>query len=215
LNICNPFRGEKGRIEMSGKSLISLSKFSGVKMAVKGRPQQVIRVAQTDLDASKPVKMALLSIKGIGTRLGGSLLRTLDINPDQKLSEIPSEKLKQLEGAIENPKHAGMPVWMLNRRKDPVTGGDVHLLSAKLDFSRTEDINLMQKIKSYKGVRHAAGLPVRGQKTRTSFRGKTTVGVVRKGITQAAKPAAAAAPAKGAAPVKGAAPAAPAKQEKK
>ncbi len=28
----------------------------------------------------------------------------------------------------------------------------------------------MRKIKSYKGVRHSSGLPVRGQKTKSNFR---------------------------------------------
>ncbi|HDD46536.1 MAG TPA: 30S ribosomal protein S13, partial [Candidatus Aenigmarchaeota archaeon] len=42
------------------------------------------------------------------------------------------------------------------------------------------DINFMKKIKTYKGIRHALGLPVRGQRTRSSFRKGRTIGVKRK-----------------------------------
>ena len=46
----------------------------------------------------------------------------------------------------------------------------------------------MKKIKSYKGMRHAYGLPVRGQRTRGNFRKGVTVGVMKKAakIAQAA-----------------------------
>ena len=42
------------------------------------------------------------------------------------------------------------------------------------------DIDKLKKIRCYRGVRHMQGLPVRGQRTRSSFRksGKT-VGVSR------------------------------------
>jgi small subunit ribosomal protein S13 len=52
----------------------------------------------------------------------------------------------------------------------------------------------MRKMRSYKGVRHQLGQPVRGQRTRSTFRtSKRAVGVMKK---SAAKPAAKAAPEK-------------------
>jgi small subunit ribosomal protein S13 len=59
---------------------------------------------------------------------------------------------------------------MLNRRKDYETGEDIHLLSSDLAFTQDNDIKMMKKMKSYKGMRHARGLTVRGQKTRANFR---------------------------------------------
>jgi len=35
---------------------------------------------------------------------------------------------------------------------------------------REFDIKRLRKIKSYKGIRHAVGLPVRGQRTKANFR---------------------------------------------
>ena len=70
---------------------------------------------------------------------------------------------------------------MFNRRKDYVTGDNKHLIMSDLDFSLREDVKRMERTKSYKGVRHALGLPVRGQRTKTGFRrGGTTVGVFKK-----------------------------------
>ena len=69
---------------------------------------------------------------------------------------------------------------MVNRRKDIETGEDRHLVGVDLKFMQEQDIKRMIKIKSYKGVRHMFGLPVRGQRTRSSFRGGRTVGVIRK-----------------------------------
>ncbi|MDP2973690.1 MAG: 30S ribosomal protein S13, partial [Candidatus Diapherotrites archaeon] len=37
-----------------------------------------------------------------------------------------------------------------------------------------------KKIKCYKGIRHAAGLPVRGQNTKAHFRHGKSVGVKKK-----------------------------------
>jgi len=73
-----------------------------------------------------------------------------------------------------------MPVWMLNRRNDTYTGENRHLTGTDLILSNKEDINLMKKIRSYKGIRHERGLRVRGQRTRSTGRTGAIVGVSRK-----------------------------------
>ena len=81
---------------------------------------------------------------------------------------------------IQNPGKHGVPSWAFNRRKDMETGQDMHFLASKLEITQKMDIDNLKKIRCYRGVRHMAGLPVRGQRTRSSFRksGKT-VGVSR------------------------------------
>ena len=39
------------------------------------------------------------------------------------------------------------------------------------------DIKIMKKNKSFKGIRHSMGQPVRGQKTRSHFRSGKSIGV--------------------------------------
>jgi small subunit ribosomal protein S13 len=43
-----------------------------------------------------------------------------------------------------------------------------------------EDLDLMKRMRSYKGIRHERGLRVRGQKTRSTGRTGAIVGVSRK-----------------------------------
>ena len=69
---------------------------------------------------------------------------------------------------------------MLNRRKDYATGQDIHLTGSDLVLTIKSDIDRMKKIKSWKGIRHALGLKVRGQRTRTTGRGGRTIGVTKK-----------------------------------
>ena len=55
------------------------------------------------------------------------------------------------------------------------------MIGADLEMAKRKDISMMKKLGSYKGMRHRAGLPVRGQRTRSSFRhGKGAVGVSKK-----------------------------------
>jgi small subunit ribosomal protein S13 len=69
---------------------------------------------------------------------------------------------------------------MLNRRKDLLSGEDRHIMGADLLVNLREDINLLRKIRSYRGIRHERGLKVRGQRTKSTGRRGAVVGVVRK-----------------------------------
>jgi small subunit ribosomal protein S13 len=46
----------------------------------------------------------------------------------------------------------------------------MHLIGADVKFARDNDIKFERKIRTYKGQRHAVGLPVRGQRTKSHFR---------------------------------------------
>ncbi|MBM3309033.1 MAG: 30S ribosomal protein S13 [Candidatus Altiarchaeales archaeon] len=138
-----------------------------------------VRVAGVILDGSLEVTRALTGIKGIGIRVARSLHKALEIKKGVKLSSLNEKEIEELESMI-----AGLdqklPVWMLNHRKDVVTGKNVHLLGPELDITNRSDIDRHKKIRSYRGVRHTLNLPVRGQRTRSSFRTGGTIGVVRK-----------------------------------
>ncbi|MFH1751339.1 MAG: 30S ribosomal protein S13 [archaeon] len=147
----------------------------------------MVRIAGKDLDGKKPICMALKDIKGIGIRFNRIIAITFEketgIKFDAKLGVIPEDKDDLLEEIIAEPEKHGIPKWVLNRRKDTETGEDKHLIMADMDLTLRKDLQRMGKIQSYKGIRHQAGLPVRGQRTRTSFRKKgSTIGVVKKTI---------------------------------
>jgi small subunit ribosomal protein S13 len=73
-----------------------------------------------------------------------------------------------------------LPAWLLNRRKNLETGKDMHLISADLVLRTKMDIEQMKEIKSWRGYRHAYGLKVRGQRTRTTGRKGKALGVKKK-----------------------------------
>ena len=109
--------------------------------------------------------------------LAKAICTSTSMDPNKKVGSLTEQEIKILENAIQNP---SIPNWMLNRRKDYETGGNLHLTGTDLQIAQREDIKREKRIKSYRGIRHAAGLPVRGQRTRTSFRKGATVGVSRK-----------------------------------
>lgn len=142
-----------------------------------------VRFMDLVLDGDKKVKDALTSIKGIGIRVASALTNVLGLE-DKKLGDLSDEQLSKLEMDVKNLQKY-LPAWMLNHRKDQFTGKDLHYVGTYLDIAVKQDIDLMKRTKSYKGIRHMLGLPVRGQRTRTSFRKGKTVGVIRKKTAQA------------------------------
>ena len=73
-----------------------------------------------------------------------------------------------------------VPKWLLNRQKDYDTGEDMHPVSIDLKMLHEDDINRMKKIKSYKGIRHASGHKVRGQRTYSNGRRGLALGVSKR-----------------------------------
>jgi small subunit ribosomal protein S13 len=60
------------------------------------------------------------------------------------------------------------------------TGETKHLFGGDVTLANDEDINLLRKIRCYKGVRHETGQKVRGQRTKSTGRTGKTVGVSKK-----------------------------------
>lgn len=139
----------------------------------------VVRIAGVDLDGRLRVPYALERIKGIGIRTAEALLRVLGIDASRRLGELSEEEIERIEEAVQNAAKY-LPAWMRNRRKDYETGEDLHLIESDLQMAIREDINRLKRIKCYRGLRHAWGLRVRGQRTRTTGRTGVTVGVRRK-----------------------------------
>lgn len=144
--------------------------------------KHIVRVATTDLDGNKPILQAMRKIKGISHSLSNAVCHTTKIDKTKKTGNLTKEEIAKLEAVIKDPIKNNLPTWILNRRADPETNENKHVVAADLKFQKEFDIKRLKKIKSYKGMRHAVGLPVRGQKTRSNFRknkGKA-MGVKRK-----------------------------------
>jgi small subunit ribosomal protein S13 len=130
----------------------------------------IVRIANVDVDGEKPIYHELTKIKGIGTSFSRLVCSLVGLSKTIKAGELSEEEIQRIEAAITKPGEFGAPDWMLNRRKEPETANNIHLITSDLKFIQDNDIKLMRKIKSYKGMRHSARLPVRGQKTKSNFR---------------------------------------------
>ncbi len=137
----------------------------------------IVRVAGTDIDGSLKTAYGLAEIKGIGINFAYAMCRLLGIDPEKRIGYLTDAEIKKIEDFLKNPAAYGVPKWMLNRRKDYTSGKDMHLIGAELIFYVKQDIEREKRIKSYRGIRHALGLKVRGQRTRTTGRTGITVGV--------------------------------------
>lgn len=138
----------------------------------------LIRIFTYDLPGKKNVYTALTLMKGVSWAISNALCLSIGLDKNKKISELSKEEIAKIEEFLNEPQ---IPDFMKNRRIDPETGEAKHLYGTDLDLKKEFDIKKMRKIKSYKGMRHAAGQPVRGQKTRSHFRTKgKAVGVKRK-----------------------------------
>ena len=140
--------------------------------------RHIVRLAEQNLKGNTPIRLALTKIPGIGDQMANAIIKVMELDPSKKIGEFSDEEVEKLEAFIKNPQ--GIPSWMLNRRKDPVEGKDLHLVSSDLKIAIKSDIDRMKKAKTYRGMRHAYGLKVRGQRTKSTGRKGRTVGVQRK-----------------------------------
>lgn len=147
--------------------------------AEKADFKHIVRILDADLDGNRTVLHALCGIKGIGWRVARVLVASTRVDPNQRMGNLSDDDIEQLKSAITGVEKR-LPQWMLNRRKDILTGEDKHIMGADQVLQLREDVNLLRKIRSYRGIRHERGLKARGQRTRSTGRRGLVVGVIRR-----------------------------------
>ena len=155
------------------------------KVKTEKKVQNIIRLGETNLDGTKSVKSAILGIRGVSFSFAKVIAKISGFG-EKKVGDLSEDDLKKLEDMINHPEKYEIPLWLYNRRKDPETGKDKHLSVSQLELTEKLDIGREKKLKSYRGMRHIMNLPVRGQRTRGSFRKGKVVGVSKKARAQQA-----------------------------
>lgn len=158
-------------------------------MEQKSEVRKIVRFLATDINGELAVARSLRRIPGISFMLANAILKKTGTDGKRKIGSMTDAEIKNLEAFVKSIDRNTMPHWLLNRRKDTELGSDVHAYGAGLQLKKVEDINALKRMRAYRGIRHEFGLPVRGQRTRSSFRTQKTVGVAKKKLQQAAKPA--------------------------
>jgi small subunit ribosomal protein S13 len=144
--------------------------------------QHIIRFAGTDINGTQPVTYALTSVKGVGIKLASAIIEKAEISPEARMGFLSSSEVEKIEDILKNPVKYGIPLWLLNRRKDRETGNNIHLLGSDLVLQTKNDIEDLKKIRSWRGFRHSYGLKVRGQRTKTTGRKGKAIGVKKKQV---------------------------------
>jgi len=169
------------------------------KQKEKGKPQQVeqkktssiIRLAGKDVNGELPIIRVLDQVRGIGVSMANAISYAFEskfnIPRKTRLAELSEEQLQNLEDIIKEPAKYNIPSYMLNRNKDMESGKNMHIVSNDLSYAVRYDINRDVNIRTWRGFRHQRGQKVRGQRTRSTGRTGTTIGVVKK--AEAAKTA--------------------------
>ncbi len=119
------------------------------------------RIAGQDLPDHKKVPYALRYIFGVGPKVADDIIKQTKINPDKRANELNSEEINRIQAAL-----------------------DQIMVEGDLRREINDNISRLKRIHAYRGLRHSAGLPVRGQRTRSNARtkrgAKRTIGALTK-----------------------------------
>ena len=108
------------------------------------------RLSGVNIPDAKRVEVSLTYIFGIGITSSRKILAETGINPDTRVKELTEAEMSKLREYID---------------KNFEVEGDLQRQIA-MNIKRLKEIN------SYRGLRHKANLPVRGQRTKTNARTK-------------------------------------------
>ena len=106
------------------------------------------RISGVDLPNEKRVEIGLTYIYGIGRVTSNKILKATGIDPDIRVKDLSEEQIGKIREYMD--KH----------------------LTVEGELRRVVNMNIkaLEEIKCYRGLRHKAGLPVRGQNTKSNAR---------------------------------------------
>lgn len=116
----------------------------------------MLRILGVNLPEEKRIEVGLTYLKGIGLFRSRKILSELGINPDMRGTEVTSEEVSKIQKFIETN----------------------YKIEGELNRILMMNVKRLKEIGSYRGTRHAKGLPTRGQRTKTNSR--TVRGNVRR-----------------------------------
>lgn len=116
------------------------------------------RLAGVNIPDNKQVQIALTYIYGIGPKASADILATAKVDSTVRIKDLTDSELSRLQEIITSD----------------------YTVEGELQRVVTGNIKRLKDIKAYRGLRHLANLPSRGQRTRTNARTrrgkKVTVG---------------------------------------
>jgi small subunit ribosomal protein S13 len=107
----------------------------------------MVRLVGVDIPDNKRLEISLRYLYGIGPTLSRKIIDTLHLNPDMRTRQLTPDDIAKITTLLQS-------------------------FTVEGDLRREVQNNIKRliNIHSYRGSRHKAGLPVRGQRTRTNAR---------------------------------------------
>jgi small subunit ribosomal protein S13 len=106
------------------------------------------RIAGVVIPSEKQVQVSLTYIYGIGPKFASTILAAAKVEPTTRVKDLTEAEEQRIREIID---------------KDYTVEGDLQRLV-------TNNIKRLKDVNAYRGLRHKAGLPVNGQRTRTNAR---------------------------------------------
>lgn len=106
------------------------------------------RIAGVDLPRDKRVEIGLTYILGIGLSSSQKILAKTGVNSDTRVRDLTEDEVQKIREVI----------------------GSEYKVEGDLRRETALNIKRLIEVNSYRGKRHRAGLPVRGQRTKTNAR---------------------------------------------
>jgi small subunit ribosomal protein S13 len=104
------------------------------------------RISGVDIPLEKRIEISLTYVHGIGRKTSNKILKQAKIDPNIRTKDLKDTDVKNLSAII----------------------GKDYKVEGELRQTVFRDIKRLKDIRSYRGMRHKLGLPVRGQRTRTN-----------------------------------------------
>lgn len=116
------------------------------------------RISGVTIPNEKQIKFALCYVYGIGPKTSSDILDRAQVEPTVRAKDLTDAEISRIQDII-------------NER---------YIVEGELQRIVTSNIKRLKDVKTYRGLRHSANLPTRGQRTRTNARTrrgkKVTVG---------------------------------------
>ena len=122
------------------------------------------RISGVTIPAEKQVHVALTYVYGIGPKTSADILSTAKVEPTVRVKDLTDEEIGRVQEVINSK----------------------YLVEGELQRVVAGNIKRLKDIGAYRGLRHKASLPSRGQRTKTNARTrrgkKVTVGGTAKKV---------------------------------
>lgn len=127
---------------------VSIQSISNGKGRTRTAKLLLMRIIGVNIPDNKRIEIALMYLRGIGRSASRRILTEIGVDMNKRAKDLSAEEVNKIQTFAE--KH--------------------YVLEGELRQLVRRNIERLKDLKTYRGLRHARKLPVRGQRTKTNSR---------------------------------------------